>query len=210
MRAAQKLDGPFMTDLLGASEGTDMVIVFCMHVPIDGEEKVHNVQVAVSNGKIVAAYTKLHLYDAFVTKESERVVPGNEIPPLFEVAGMKVGMLTCYDVRFPELARHHAIAGADVLVLPAAWIKGPGKEHHWKSTITVRALENTCYVVAVGECGPRNIGSSMVVDPLGIATVMAGSEPSLIFSDISAERIEKSRAALPVLKNRRFAQQKLA
>ena len=98
------------------------------------------------------------------------MVPGDEVPPLLEVDGLRFGMMTCYDLRFPELARRLAVDGADALLVPAAWVKGPLKEHHWEVLATARALDNTCYVVAVGECGPRNIGASMVVDPLGVAT----------------------------------------
>ena len=165
VRAAQELDGPFMTSMLAASAGSQMTIVFCLHVPVENETRVHNVLVVLRDGKIIMTYKKLHLYDAFAIKESDFVVPGTAVPDLITVAGLKVGFMTCYDLRFPELARYHAVAGADVLVLPAAWVRGPGKEHHWETLVTARALENTCYVVAVGECGSGTIGTSMVVDP---------------------------------------------
>ncbi|WP_295805608.1 deaminated glutathione amidase [uncultured Nitratireductor sp.] len=210
LKAAQPLDGPFMTEMLRASEGSQMTTMFCLHVPVAGEARVHNVLVALRDGEIVAAYKKLHLYDAFSAQESEHVMPGASIPDLVEVDGFKVGLMTCYDVRFPELARRHAVAGADILVLPAAWVKGPGKEHHWETLVTARALENTCYMVAVGECGPRNIGASMVVDPLGVTTHRAGETPTVIFATIDRERIAHARATLPVLANRRFAQLQLA
>ncbi|WP_166162876.1 deaminated glutathione amidase [Chelativorans oligotrophicus] len=210
LKAAQPLDGPFMTEMLRASEGSQMTTMFCIHVPIEGETRVHNVLVALRDGKIIAAYRKLHLYDAFAALESTHVMPGTAIPDLVEVAGFKVGLMTCYDVRFPELARHHAVAGADVLALPAAWVRGPGKEHHWETLVTARALENTCYVIAVGECGPRNIGASMIVDPLGVVTHRAGEDPTLIFADIERGRLTHARSALPVLANRQFAQPQLA
>ncbi len=73
-----------------------------------------------------------------------------------------------------------------MLVLPAAWVKGPLKEAHWEVLVTARALENTAYVVAVGECGERNIGNSMVVDPLGVAIARAAEAPALVFCDIDA------------------------
>jgi predicted amidohydrolase len=117
--------------------------------------------------------------------------------------------MTCYDLRFPELARRHAIDGAEVLVLPAAWVRGPGKEAHWATLVTARALENTCYVVAVGECGPRNIGASLVVDPLGVAIAQAGEAPNLIFAELDPARLTHARKVLPVLANRRFARPEL-
>lgn len=204
LKAAQPLDGPFMTALLGESRGKRLTTLTCIHVP-NGRGRVFNVQVAIRDGEIVAAYRKLHLYDAFSAQESENVEPGCDLPPIIEVAGMKVGMMTCYDVRFPEIARRLAVDGAEVLALPAAWVRGLGKEAHWEVMVTARALENTCYVVAVGECGVRNIGASMVVDPLGVAVVRAGEAPALLFADIEQQRIAHARMTLPVLANRRFS-----
>ena len=117
--------------------------------------------------------------------------------------------MTCYDVRFPELARRLALDGAEVLVLPAAWVKGPLKEMHWELLTTARALENTCYMVAVGECGPRNIGNSLVVDPLGVAIAKAPESTALVFAELDPQRIAYARSVLPVLENRRFARPEL-
>ena len=95
--------------------------------------------------------------------------------------------------------------GAALLVLPAAWVKGPQKEHHWATLLAARALDTTCYIVAAGECGTRNIGLSRIVDPLGTTLAGAGSEPQLIFADLSADDLARVRERLPVLRNRRFA-----
>ncbi|RLM21950.1 hydrolase [Brenneria alni] len=203
LTAAQPLDGPFVTQVLAASKGSEMTTIMSLHVP-NSAEKVWNVLIAIRNGVIIAQYRKLHLYDAFSMRESENVVAGDEVPPLVSVAGMKIGLMTCYDVRFPELARRLALDGAEVLVLPAAWIKGPLKESHWELLVRARALENTAYVVAVGECGVRNIGNSMVVDPLGVVVVQAPEVPALLYADILPERLSYARQALPVLANRRF------
>ena len=207
-RAAQPIDGPFMAQLLEASRGSGLTVVGCIHVPA-ADGKVWNVQVAVRDGAVLAQYRKLHLYDAFTMKESTNVVPGDEVPPLIDVAGLRVGLMTCYDLRFPELARRLVLDGAQVLALPAAWVKGPLKEAHWEVLVTARALENTCYVVAAGECGERNIGQSMVVDPLGVAIVRAAEAPALLFAEIDPVRIAHARQVLPVLDNLRFARPEL-
>lgn len=207
-RSAQALDGPFMQQLLAANAGSNLTVMTCIHVPaMDG--LIWNIQIAIRNGKLITQYKKLHLYDAFAVKESENVMPGNTVPELIEVAGFKIGLMTCYDVRFPELARHLALDGAQVLVLPAAWVKGPLKEEHWELMVKARALENTCYVVAVGECGERNIGKSMVIDPLGVAIVSAAEGPSLMFAEIEQSRLNYAREILPVLANRRFKKPEL-
>lgn len=208
LKSAQELDGPFMTQLLEANRGSDLTVMMSVHTPA-GDGRVWNVLVAIRNGEIIAQYRKLHLYDAFSAKESTNVTPGGDVPALVDVAGFKIGLMTCYDVRFPELARRLVLDGADVLVLPAAWVKGPLKEAHWDVLVTARALENTAYVVAVGECGERNIGNSMVVDPLGVAIARAAEAPALVFCDIDADRIAHARDVLPVLANRRFEKPEL-
>jgi len=209
LKAAQPLDGPFMQEVLAASRGSDLAVMGCIHVPA-GEGRVFNTLVTVRDGAVIGAYRKLHLYDAFRVKESTNVAPGGEIPPLIEVAGLKVGTMTCYDLRFPEMARRLALDGADVITAPSAWVRGLGKEAHWEVLVTARALENTCYVVATGECGERNIGASMVVDPLGVAIARAAEVPALIFADIDPARIAHARSVLPVLANRRFTAPQLA
>jgi predicted amidohydrolase len=208
-RSAQPLDGPFVTQLLEAGRGNRLTTLFAVHVPApDG--RVWNTLVAIRAGAIIARYRKLHLYDAFSTKESANVIAGDAIPPLLDVGGLKVGLMTCYDVRFPELARRLAIDGADLIALPTAWLRGSLKEMHWEVLVTARALENTVYVAAAGECGERNIGASMVVDPLGIVVARAGEAPALVFAEVDPARLEHARKALPVLQNRRFARPELA
>ncbi|MBN3190504.1 deaminated glutathione amidase [Pectobacterium brasiliense] len=203
LTAAQPLDGPFISHLLEASKGSNLTTMLCVHIP-NGEGKVWNTLLALRNGEIVAQYRKLHLYDAFSVQESENVLAGEDVPPLLTIAGLNVGLMTCYDIRFPELARRLVLDGADVLVLPSAWIKGPLKEAHWELLVRARALENTTYLVAVGECGVKNIGNSMVVDPLGVVVVQAPETPALIYADIDPERLAYARQILPVLANRRF------
>lgn len=208
VKSAQALDGPFMTQLLTASRNNTLTTVLTLHVP-DDDSRVLNVLVVIRRGEIIARYDKLHLYDAFAVQESRNVNAGERIPPLVDVDGIKIGLMTCYDVRFPELARRLVLDGADLLVLPAAWVRGPLKEMHWEVLVTARALENTCYVVAVGECGPRNIGNSLVVDPLGVAIAKAAEGPALLLADIDPQRIAEARRALPVLLNRRFGRPEL-
>lgn len=204
VRTAQPLEGPFVTGLIEALGGTELTLIACVAVPAVGG-KTHNCQIVLDAEGLVESYRKLHLYDAFSYLESNSYLPGTEVPPLVQVGDLRVGLMTCYDVRFPELARRLAVDGADLLTCPAAWVRGPGKEWHWEVMVTARALENTCYVAAVGECGPRNIGCSMMVDPLGVAVVRAGSMPDLLFCEVSPTRIAETRKMLPVLANRRFA-----
>lgn len=204
VKSAQPLDGGFMQLLKAQSRNDSVTTVLTIHTP-SREGRARNTLVVLREGEVIAHYHKLHLYDAFSIQESKRVDAGDVLPPLIEVEGYKVGVLTCYDLRFPELALTLALQGADILALPAAWVRGPLKEHHWSTLLAARALDTTCYIVASGECGTRNIGQSRIIDPLGVTLAGATAEPQLIVSDIQREHLLNVRHQLPVLVNRRFA-----
>lgn len=204
VKSAQTLDGGFLTRLLNESRSNSMTTVLTVHVPSTAGRAV-NTLVAIRGGEIIAHYAKLHLYDAFNMQESAQVDAGDDIPLLIEIDGMNVGLMTCYDLRFPELALTLALQGAEVLVLPAAWVRGPLKEQHWATLLSARALDTTCYVIAAGECGNRNIGQSRIIDPQGVTLAAAAEAPQLIFAELTRARIMQTREKLPVLKNRRFA-----
>ena len=202
-QAAQALDGAFISGLVAATRSARTTVVVGVHEPApDG--RVFNTLAVVRAGELVARYRKLHLYDAFDARESDHVAPGDDGPVVFDCAGLTVGLMTCYDVRFPEMARLLADAGADVIALPAAWVRGPLKEHHWATLVTARALDNTCYLAAAGECGVRNIGSSMLVDPLGVVVARLGEQAQLLWGSADPDRLRLARRSLPVLENRRF------
>jgi len=204
VKSAQPLDGAFIRMLCQESAGNALTTVLTIHVPSTPGRAV-NTLVVLRAGAVIASYAKLHLYDAFSIQESRLVDPGDAVPPLLDVCGFRIGLMTCYDLRFPELALNLALQGADILVLPAAWVRGALKEHHWATLLAARALDTTCYVVAAGECGNKNIGQSRVVDPLGVTVAAAAEAPVLLMAEIISERIALARQQLPVLRNRRFA-----
>jgi predicted amidohydrolase len=204
VKSAQPLDGGFLQTLLEESQRNRLTTVLTVHIPTT-QGRAANTLVVIREGKIIGTYAKLHLYDAFTIQESRLVDPGGQLPPLIDVEGITLGLMTCYDLRFPEMALNLALAGAEVLVLPAAWVKGPLKEHHWATLLAARALDTTCYVVAAGECGNKNIGQSRVIDPLGVTIAAAAEAPALLMAEIDCERILQARRQLPVLMNRRFA-----
>lgn len=204
VKSAQPLNGGFMQLLKAQSRLDDLTTILTIHTP-SSAERARNTLVALLGGEVIAHYHKLHLYDAFAIQESKRVDAGGALPPLIEVAGFKVGLMTCYDLRFPDMALALALQGAEILVLPAAWVRGPLKEHHWSTLLAARALDTTCYLVASGECGTRNIGQSRIVDPLGVTLAGASTAPQLIVSEVSRDDLSRIRQQLPVLKNRRFA-----
>lgn len=103
VKSAQPLDGEFLQLLLAESGRNRLTTVLTLHVP-SAEGRATNTLVVLRDGEVIAHYHKLHLYDAFAMLESRRVDPGQQIPPVIEVAGLRVGLMTCYDLRFPELA----------------------------------------------------------------------------------------------------------
>ena len=192
VKSAQLLEGEFLGRLRRESKRNMMTTILTIHVP-STPGRAWNMLVALQAG------------NAFAIQESRHVDAGNEIAPLLEVEGMKVGLMTCYDLRFPELALAQALQGAEILVLPAAWVRGPLKEHHWSTLLAARALDTTCYMVAAGECGNKNIGQSRIIDPFGVTIAAASEMPALIMAEVTPERVRQVRAQLPVLNNRRFA-----
>lgn len=203
--AAEALDGPFISGVAALARRLRLPVVVGT-AEASRQGLPYNTLVALdADGTVTGTYRKVHLYDAFGYRESEGVRPGAiTVPFLLEAGGLRCGMLTCYDLRFPESSRYLVDAGANVLLLPAMWITGPGKEDHWNTLIRARAIENTSYVVAANQVGPLATGYSMVVDPFGVVIANAGEAPGVIFAELGLERLAAVRRRVPSLENRRF------
>ncbi|MGO4104894.1 carbon-nitrogen hydrolase family protein [Leifsonia sp. YAF41] len=204
--AAQSLDGSFVTAMADQARDLGIFVVAGMLETTSDPARFSNTLVAVSpDGLLVATYRKLHLYDAFGDRESNWVVAGEiEQPETFTVQGLTIGLQTCYDIRFPEVTRRLVDAGADVVLVPAEWVRGPLKEHHWRTLVTARALENTIYVAAADHTPPVGVGNSMIVDPMGVELATVGEITDIGIAWVSAERISAVRAINPALALRRF------
>ena len=209
--AAEPLDGPFCSGLASAAKDTGVAVVAGVFEPApDG--RVYNTAVAFDGrGELVASYRKLHLFDAFGHRESDQVAPGSALV-LCDLAGVRTGLELCYDVRFGELSRALAVAGAQLLVLPAAWAAGLFKEEHWVTLVRARAIENTVWVAAVGQVpdpdepptrAATGIGRSMLVDPLGVVRADLGPAPGVVVAEVDTGLIDTVRATVPSLANRR-------
>ncbi|MEO7349350.1 MAG: carbon-nitrogen hydrolase family protein [Terrimesophilobacter sp.] len=204
--AAEPIGGPFATALAALAAELGVHLVAGMLETTADSGRFSNTLVAVDGaGSLVAKYRKIHLYDAFGQKESDWVVPGAvEKPETFVVGDLTVGLQTCYDVRFPEVTRRLVDAGADLIALPSEWVRGPLKEHHWRTLVTARALENTVYVAAADQAPPMGAGNSMIVDPMGIELATIGENADVALAWISRARIAEVRAVNPALALRRF------
>ena len=202
---AESLDGEFVSALRKVALEHGTAIVAGMFERSCDEARPYNTLLAVgADGNLLGAYRKIHLYDAFGYRESDQLTPGDVAPVVVGIAGRKLGLMTCYDLRFPELSRALVDAGAEVLVVPAAWVRGPLKEHHWTTLLTARAIENTCYVAAAAQNGKKYCGLSQVIDPQGVAVASVGEADGFVQAEISPDRLADTRTRNPSLKNRRF------
>lgn len=205
--AAEPLDGSFLRGVGGIARDFGVHLVAGMLEATGDPSRFSNTLVAVdAAGELVAKYRKMHLYDAFGQRESDFVVAGPvEEPETFVVDGLTIGLQTCYDVRFPEVTRRLVDAGADVVVLPSEWVRGPLKEQHWRTLVTARALENTVYVAAADQAPPIGAGNSMIVDPMGVELATIGEQSDVAIAWVSRERLAEVRSRNPALALRRFA-----
>jgi predicted amidohydrolase len=174
--------------------------------------RVYNTAVACDgSGELVAAYRKIHLFDSLGEHESALVAPGSEVV-VADLAGVRTGFATCYDVRFPELARALVARGAELIVVPGAWAAGLFKEEHWVTLVRARAIENTVWVAAAAQVpdpdspptrAPTGVGRSMLVDPMGTVRADLGPWPHVTVAELDRTMIAQVRAVLPCLEHRR-------
>lgn len=201
-QAAQSLDGSFVASLTSVATEIGLVLVVGMYeTRQDG--RPYNTVVAIGPQGILARHRKYIVYDAFGHRESDTVEVAKPAADLFLLDGFNIGLLTCYEIRFPECTRSLVDAGADIIVMSAAWPSGKAKEDHFDTMVRSRALENTVYVAAAGDCSPAMIGRSHVVDPLGYQIGGLGDEAGYVCVEVSAKRIAHARVVLPVLEQRR-------
>ena len=129
---------------------------------------------------------------------------GDPTPVVVDVRGVQVGLMTCYDLRFPELARLLVDAGAEVIAIPAAWVAGDRKRMHWTTLLRARAIEDLCFVVGAAQCGPRYTGFSTVLSPHGDVLVQADDEETVLTATLVLAEVAEARAGNPSLRNRRL------
>ncbi|WP_436838690.1 carbon-nitrogen hydrolase family protein [Nocardia nova] len=206
--AAEPLTGAWVSELRGLAAEFGVHVVAGVVEAVGGADadRVHNTLVAAApDAEFAAIYRKVHLYDAFGFRESEVVAPGAiEAPAVFTVDGVSFGLQTCFDLRFPEGCRRVAAAGAQVLLLPAQWIPGPGKLDQWTTLLRARAIENTVYVAAADHCAPRGAGASMIIDPAGHLLAELGEADGIATGRIDLDHLRQIRNTNPSLSLRRF------
>jgi predicted amidohydrolase len=177
----------------------------------DDPARPYNTSVLIApDGSVAATYRKIHLFDVAVEAgpvdtESARVTAGDRLVTA-EVDGAIVGLSICYDLRFPELYRALALAGARILTVPANFTERTGRDH-WEVLLRARAIENAAYVLAPsqinGPPGQPAFGRSMVIDPWGTIVAQAPDTVAIVRAELDLDRVDALRRQIPVLANRR-------
>jgi predicted amidohydrolase len=209
--AAEPTDGPFCRGLSEAARDHGTAVVAGVFEPGPGRLVYNTAVMFDERGTLAAAYRKIHLFDALGQRESDQVAPGDE-PVVAELGGLRVGVMTCYDIRFPEHARALIARRADLIVVPAGWAAGLFKEEHWVTLIRARAIENTVWVAAADQVpdpaepptrAPTGIGRSMLVDPMGTVRLDLGPRRGIAVGEVDTDVTAEVRAVLPSLEHRR-------
>jgi len=181
--------------IMKLSKERDMVIVAGV---AERSDALYNSAVVLSGGEIIGVYRKNFLFP--LTREREFFKPGNRLE-VFDTPVGKLGVLICYEVRFPELAKKLMKRGAEIIAIPAEFPKQ--RIEHWKTLLRARAIENQLFVAGVN-CVEGDLeygGNSMLVDPEGKVLVEAGVYQEVLMADIDLSEVEKTREKLPFLKD---------
>lgn len=196
--------GNFVKSLIRYAKENGIDIISTIYEKTRTKNKVFDSALAIrKDGVILARYRKIHLYDALGFRESDKFLAGNSIEKPFQFKAAKIGLMICYDIRFPEVSRILSVQGAELLVIPSAWVHGIMKEEHWQTFIKARAIENGIYVIAPDQIGNIYTGRSMVVDPFGTVLLDMGNKEGMEVVELEKSDIMKVREKLPLLKNRR-------
>lgn len=206
-KIAEKISGNFITTLSYSAKQNKINVIATIYEIINTNKQNHKVfdtAIIINDlGKLQSVYRKVHLYDALGFKESKKLVAGSIIERPTRTSVGNLGLLICYDMRFPEISRILTVNGASILASPSAWVAGFMKQEHWEIMVKARAIENGVYVIAPNQVGNIYCGHSMVIDPFGSTLIDMGNREGIEIIDIDSSRIDTIRRTLPLLMNRR-------
>jgi predicted amidohydrolase len=211
---AEALEGPTLTRLaeLARTLRVTLLAGSVLETGAPGNRLYNTSALFGPGGERLGVYRKMHLFDVEVGdgqtyRESAAVAPGTEVVVAESPLG-KVGLSVCYDLRFPELYRKHAEAGAVLLTVPAAFTLATGKDH-WEVLLRSRAIENQAYVLAPAQQGTHpkgrmTWGHAMVIDPWGLVVARASEGEGVAVAELDLAYLQKVRRSLPALQHRRL------
>lgn len=202
--------GVLMTQQV-AKEIRTPVLIGSLFAPA-GAQKFFNRSVLIDReGNIAAYYDKIHLFDAEIGEgqcyqESARVMHGGAMK-LADVGFASLGMSICYDLRFTSLYRDLALAGANLIAIPAAFTVPTG-EAHWHVLLRARAIETGAFVIAPAQCGThpggrRTYGHTLIIDSWGKILAEGGTSPAIVSAEIDLAQVAATRKRLPSLQHAR-------
>lgn len=176
-----------------------------------GDEKLANRAAVFSpDGELLTTYDKLHMFDVDLDNgeswRESKVYAAGSTAKVVDLGGIRFGMSICYDVRFPDLYKAMALAGAQILTCPAAFTRQTGQAH-WHTLLRSRAIENGSFVIAAAqgglhEDGRETFGHSLVVNPWGkVIAELEHDEPGILVCELDLGEVEKARSKIPNLKN---------
>ena len=201
---AETITGNFVKTIAKIAKENHIQVIGSFYEKSRKKDRVYDTSFVIDKtGKVISTYRKIHLYDALGFRESDKMASGSKITKPVNTTLGKVGMMICYDLRFPEMSRSLAAAGSEVLVAPSAWVKGNMKEEHWITINKTRAIENGCYVIAPDQVGNIYCGRSLVVDPYGKVLLDMKKRQGIGYVNIDLKKVKQTRKVLPLLKNRR-------
>ncbi len=210
----EPLDGPWAAAVRAGAEQAGVVVVVGMFTPApDG--RVFNTLLVTGAG-LDTRYDKIHLFDALGHRESATVHPGERMVYV-DVDDIRVGLATCFDVRFPDHFQALAMAGSQVVVVPSSWASGVGKVEQWEVLVRARALDATTWVLACDQADPTaagvepieqapgGVGHSLAVGPFGAVAGRLGEAPGVLTVEIDPAQVSRARQVMPVLDRPRHA-----
>ncbi|MCE9652380.1 MAG: carbon-nitrogen hydrolase family protein [Nitrosarchaeum sp.] len=201
---SETINGSFVNTIAKTAKENHIQVVGSFYEKSTKKDRVYDTSFVIDkSGKVISTYRKIHLYDALGFRESDKMIRGSKITKPVKTSIGKIGMMICYDLRFPEMSRSLAAAGSEILIVPSAWVKGNMKEEHWITINKTRAIENGCYVIAPDQVGNIYCGRSIVVDPYGKILLDMKKKQGIGYVNIELKTVKQIRKILPLLKNRR-------
>lgn len=201
-RAAEECAEAWRDELRRIARPHGVVLVVGTFAVADGD-RVFN-RVVLTNGSMDEHYDKVHLFDAYRTRESDHTAPGERVV-VTELDGLTVGLATCYDVRFADQFTRMGRDGATVVCLPTAWADGPRKAEQWELLVRARAMDAQAFVLGCDQAFDPDaklsfgVGRSLVAGPLGEVLAQAGADEELLLCDLDLALPQQVRRQVPVL-----------
>jgi len=201
-QTAEQVPGP-ITDSFSSLAAKLGIFLIAGSIPERYNGRIYNCAVFFGpDGRIIGSYRKSHL---FPLMGEDREFEKGDLCAVFDAEIGRIGILICYDLRFPELARKLACSGAEMLVLPAEFPYP--RLDHWRCLLQARAIENQCYVLGVNRVGIQNdakfFGNTSIYDPWGNIISGSGDEEALVLGPVDMESVRNIRKKIPVFENRR-------